>query len=154
MHELVLSRAGMSIPFNVTMIDIDDFKKLNDTRGHAAGDAALVGIGAVLQRLCAPGALVARIGGEEFVVADIAPKEQHAASAESIRHGISALPGQLTASLGCCTATLAADAAFPAFLDEMIALADAAMYRPKRAGGDQVQYVELADDGDTLSTSP
>ncbi|SDE33114.1 diguanylate cyclase (GGDEF) domain-containing protein [Mycolicibacterium neoaurum] len=153
-HELFLSRVGMPIPFNVTMIDVDDFKKLNDTRGHAAGDAALVGIGAVLQRFCAPGALVGRIGGEEFVVADIGPKEQHVAAAESIRRGISALPGQLTASLGCCTATLAAGAAFPAFLDEMIAIADAAMYRSKRAGGDRVQYVELADDGDALSTSP
>ncbi|MGW0158338.1 diguanylate cyclase domain-containing protein [Mycobacterium sp. NPDC003323] len=139
-HEMILARRGVATPVNVTMIDIDDFKALNDTHGHAAGDEALVGIGAVLQQHCGPGGVVARLGGEEFVIADTAPAELHAGTAERIRLGIAALPGRITASLGSCETTLdaRADVDYPSFLDELLAVADAAMYRSKRAGGNRI----------------
>ncbi|MFY8018595.1 MAG: diguanylate cyclase domain-containing protein [Inhella sp.] len=50
------------------LIDLDHFKQVNDERGHAAGDAALVLMGQVLQQLARPGDCVARLGGEEFVL--------------------------------------------------------------------------------------
>ena len=140
-HELVLANRGGRPSVNVTMIDIDNFKNLNDTRGHAAGDEALVGIGAVLQHNCGPDVVVGRLGGEEFVIADTAPADRHAAMAESIRVGIAALPGQITASLGTCAAVVDARAEtdLQTFLDHLIGIADAAMYRSKRAGGNRVE---------------
>ncbi|MGU3500369.1 diguanylate cyclase [Mycobacterium sp. C31M] len=141
MLALILQGRGAAMTVNVTMIDIDDFKRLNDSRGHAAGDEALVGISAVLQQYCGQASVVGRLGGEEFVVADVGPAEQHAATAERIRLGIAALPVRITASLGTCGAVIDAhsDIEYPVFLDDLINAADAAMYRSKRAGGNRVQ---------------
>ncbi|GAA2561017.1 GGDEF domain-containing protein [Mycolicibacterium diernhoferi] len=151
-HEMMLERRGGRAVVNVTMIDVDDFKKLNDTRGHAAGDEALVRIAAVLRHNCGPGVIAARLGGEEFVIADIASPERHAQIVERIRVGIAELPVQITASLGTCAAEIDGDveAEHPQFLDQLIGAADAAMYRSKRAGGNRVQHRTL----DPTSTSP
>lgn len=50
------------------MLDLDDFKGVNDTKGHAAGDAILVEVGTVLKRVCREDDIVARVGGDEFVM--------------------------------------------------------------------------------------
>ena len=52
----------------VVLVDLDEFKRLNDTCGHAAGDAALVAVAALLADLAPPGACAARLGGDEFAV--------------------------------------------------------------------------------------
>lgn len=149
-HEMLLERRGGPAEVNVTMIDVDDFKKLNDTWGHAAGDEALVGIGAVLIQHCGADAVVGRLGGEEFVIADTATAEIHAVTAERIREGIAALPVQITASLGTCGAVMATGTASdpPEFLDQLIREADLAMYQSKRAGGNRIHR------SDATSTSP
>lgn len=149
-HEMLLERRGECAAVNVTMIDIDDFKKLNDTRGHAAGDEALVGIGAVLIQNCGPDAVVGRLGGEEFVIADTASPESHAEIVERIRAGVAALPVHITASLGTCGAAIGPGAAADPteFLDQLIRAADLAMYRSKRAGGNRIHR------SDATATSP
>jgi len=55
-------------PMCVSMLDLDNFKKLNDTHGHAAGDAALVHLAKVIRRTVRPTDVIARYGGEEFVI--------------------------------------------------------------------------------------
>ncbi|MHB1929875.1 MAG: putative bifunctional diguanylate cyclase/phosphodiesterase [Acidimicrobiales bacterium] len=55
-------------PLAVVLVDLDDFKAVNDGHGHAAGDRVLVELGARLQALCRPADLVARLGGDEFAV--------------------------------------------------------------------------------------
>ncbi|WP_304118573.1 diguanylate cyclase [Mycolicibacterium bacteremicum] len=155
-HEMVLQRRGAPLPLQVTMIDIDGFKRLNDTRGHAAGDQALVAIAAVLRQQCGPDAAVGRLGGEEFVIAEVAPAPEHALVAERIRAGIAALPARITASLGTCAAVLdtRTESDFAAVLDHVIAVADTAMYRSKRAGGNRVHVSAWWACSDARSTSP
>jgi diguanylate cyclase (GGDEF)-like protein len=127
------------------MVDLDKFKKLNDTRGHAVGDAALVNVAAVLQDTSAPGAVLSRLGGEEFVIADVDTAASHALSSERIREGIAAMPFKITASLGMCSATVPAgvEVKHPEFIDRLIRAADAAMYRSKRSGGNRVMHRHL-----------
>lgn len=52
----------------LALLDIDNFKRLNDSLGHAAGDTALVALAATVSKMLRPGDLVARYGGEEFVL--------------------------------------------------------------------------------------
>jgi diguanylate cyclase (GGDEF)-like protein len=142
-HEIAVAQHGsVGVPLNVTMIDLDEFKKLNDTRGHAVGDEALVGVAAVLRDNCSDDAVVGRLGGEEFVIADSAPAADHARTVEHIRAGIAAMPFRITASLGTCSVTVEPGTSIehPEFVDRLIHVADAAMYESKRAGGDRVQH--------------
>ncbi len=134
--------AASGIRLNVTVLDLDRFKKLNDTHGHAVGDQALVSVAAVLQDNCGPGAALARLGGEEFVVADPDPAAEHGETVERIRQGIAALPVRITASLGICSAVVGPGerVTHPEFVDSLIGLADAAMYEAKRAGGDRIEH--------------
>ena len=125
------------------LLDVDHFKQFNDTHGHAAGDAALVAVGEVVRSTLRAGDLAARLGGEEFVVLlNHSSPGQGAAFAERLRAAIAAAlitvagrdaPARVTASLG-----LAAVPAGQGELDELLHLADQAMYRAKNSGRDRV----------------
>src|SRR5690606_22473211 len=82
------SRAGYLGSGSIALlhIDLDRFKQINDTLGHAAGDAMLMHAAAVLRENCRPTDFVARIGGDEFVVMREANEEDTtlAALADSI----------------------------------------------------------------------
>lgn len=67
--EVEAARANRSQqPFSIALLDIDNFKKLNDTRGHSAGDQALIHLVRVIKDLLRPTDTVARYGGEEFIL--------------------------------------------------------------------------------------
>jgi diguanylate cyclase (GGDEF)-like protein len=126
----------------VVMIDLDNFKLLNDSSGHAAGDRALVAIGQLIQQNCRESAVVARAGGEEFLVVDVLTDTGISAVAEKIRASIAGSPYLITASVG--TANAALDDPDPLagvhLVDNLIAVADEAMYEAKRAGGDGIRH--------------
>jgi len=68
-HEMfVEAHQEQKVPCSLIMCDLDHFKKVNDTYGHQAGDAAIQSIATLLKGACRPGDLVARYGGEEFVM--------------------------------------------------------------------------------------
>jgi len=127
-------RQGTSL--SLMFIDIDKFKALNDTYGHAAGDAVLRGLGRVLRETARETDLVARFGGEEFcvVVANTAVSEVKLA-AERLREAVAGAdfryeqtPLNVTISVG--VAELMPD-------DDLVSLltrSDAALYASKRAG--------------------
>lgn len=129
-------------PLSLMMIDIDDFKPFNDTRGHLAGDDALRLIGRTIREAVRTIDIVARYGGEEFAV--ILPQTDKRASrfiAERIRREVEGTvfphkelpPARLTISLGI--------AAFPEDakgLTDLINLADKALYRAKALGKNRV----------------
>lgn len=125
----------------VIVLDLDRFKRINDTFGHQAGDEVLVRVGASVEAVCGSSATVARYGGEEFLVfdlyADIAAAH---AAAESVRDAIALAPGEpgVTASIGVATCPTAATMSDTEAISEMIDRSDAAMYQAKAAGGDRV----------------
>lgn len=67
-EELCRLKRNPSGALSVIVVDVNEFKKLNDTQGHAAGDAALTAVGKVLETLIRTEDVACRIGGDEFVV--------------------------------------------------------------------------------------
>ncbi len=124
-------------PFSLLMMDVDHFKKVNDTYGHQAGDEVLAGVAAVLQESTREVDCAARYGGEEFVM--LLPETPIAGAldvAERIRTRLAqeTFPGgAVTLSIG--VAEFPADGETPEFV---LRAADAALYRAKRDGRDRV----------------
>jgi len=133
-------------PLGILMLDLDHFKKFNDTYGHEAGDTILREVGAFLIKSIRVEDTVCRFGGEEFVIVlPTASAEASRARAERIRSKLRELTvlhqglsmGKITISVG--VAALPANGTSAA---ELLAAADAALYRAKRAGRDQVMVAE------------
>ena len=116
------------------LIDVDGFKVVNDTHGHAVGDEVLIRTARRIRDSVRSDAVVVRWGGEEFLVVDRIPAAQAAGVAERIRTAVSA-PARpvVTASIGLATCTRPGSD-----LAEVITAADVAMYRAKARGGDRV----------------
>ena len=134
------ARAAQSL--GVLMIDLDHFKKFNDTYGHDAGDVVLRETGASLTKGIRAEDFVCRFGGEEFVVIlPTADPETSRARAERLRSKMRELTIMYQGkSLGMVTISVGV-AAFPAHgtsPKELMAAADAALYEAKRGGRDQV----------------
>jgi diguanylate cyclase (GGDEF)-like protein len=138
-YGLLLRRREGPSYLSVAMIDLDNFKRLNDTHGHSIGDQG------ALRLACPPTSLIARFGGEEFVVADTYRSDDLLDIAQQLRMAIAAIDFPVTASIGIATAPLAASFA-PAereLIDDIVNLADTAMYAAKHAGGNQSRSAHL-----------
>ncbi len=138
------SRSGR--PFSVVLIDLDKFKGVNDTMGHFEGDLVLARVGRLLEQKSRQSNVVARYGGDEFIV--LMPEtdaEQAQVLAERLRQWLAGDPmlaeHHITGSFGV--------ASFPMHgfsIEDIIRVADAGMYVSKRSGGNLVstaqEYVE------------
>lgn len=116
------------------LIDVDDFKWVNDNLGHAAGDEVLIRTARRIRDSVGPDAVVVRWGGEEFLVVDRIPARQAEVVADRVRAAVAA-PGEpaVTVSIGVASSDRPDTA-----LDGVIAAADRAMYEAKGHGGDRV----------------
>ncbi len=132
-------RRGTQLAF--LMVDIDDFKRVNDTYGHLVGDVVLREVAAIIQHSVREMDLVGRYGGEEFsVVLPEAALELGVQIAERIRQviertAIQAYDERVTVTVSVGAAFLPEDAASA---DKLIERADQAMYEAKRAGRNRV----------------
>ena len=138
-------RAGR--PLSVAMLDLDHFKRFNDTFGHAAGDLALRTVADQFKSKMRAGDVVCRYGGEEFVIIFVEMTLQNAIHRmEGFRESIKKLVieyqghslGQLTVSVGI--------ASFPEYgtsPEVLLKAADDALYRAKQNGRDRVIVIEL-----------
>jgi len=135
--------------YGVLLIDVDRFKAINDRLGHAAGDEVLKGVAQTLQKNLREHDLVARFGGEEFLVIlpDTVPAEALIA-AERLRIGVMSTPfafeGEslpVTVSVGIACNNQGQDP------QHAVSLADAALYRAKRDGRN---LSRLATEGETM----
>ena len=126
-------------PLSLLVLDIDHFKKINDTLGHAAGDAALRGLGERLHRSVRTEDVVARFGGEEFAViargimaaGALLLAERMRETIAKLRIPFEATTISFTVSIGIVTR----DAKRPFDnVDELFKAADAALYKAKQSG--------------------
>jgi diguanylate cyclase (GGDEF)-like protein len=129
-------------PVSLILLDIDDFKLINDSRGHLAGDAVLHSVAATLAEVIREIDLAARYGGEEFAVllpqtgpdgaANLAERLRTEIAARSIRFGTEEITG-VTASFGVAAGPVNEQTQI-----DLIASADAALYQAKREGKNHV----------------
>lgn len=147
LNNIVMDSALTGTSFAVMVIDIDRFKSVNDRWGHAAGDAVLCEVGARLTQALRQGDLLARIGGEEFVVAlPNANLGEARAVAERLRHAIKdapfALPkdisAQVTISIGLSLAIANGDTAPEAMVQLALGAADEALMVSKSEGRNKI----------------
>ena len=129
---LRVSRTGLTL--GMLLIDIDHFKSVNDLHGHLAGDEVIRKVGSTLQQGVRPADVLARFGGEEFVILmrDVGLREVEA-TAERLRLGIASLPGlagamAVTVSIGVTVSQLEDTA------DSFLSRCDDALYLAKRSG--------------------
>ena len=134
------SRSGR--PISVVIIDLDKFKEVNDSLGHLEGDLVLARVGRLLEQRCRQSNVVARYGGDEFII--LMPEtgvEQAQILAERLRLWLATDPmmqeHHITGSFGV--------ASFPVHgisAEDIIRVADSGMYMSKRAGGDRVSTAD------------
>lgn len=128
-------------PLSVAMIDIDDFKAINDRLSHAVGDAVLRTVARVLRDNCRVSDLVARYGGEEFTIVMIETGPDSAVGlADKLRRRVQAFPWPTVhAELSAVTVSVGvAGTALDDLRRDLLAEADAALYRAKRGGKNRV----------------
>ena len=139
------SRSGR--PFSVVLIDLDKFKEVNDSKGHFEGDLLLARVGRLLEQKSRQSNVVARYGGDEFIV--LMPEtgsEQAQVLAERLRQWLANDPmlaeNHITGSFGV--------ASFPIHgfsIEDIIRVADAGMYVSKRSGGNLVSTAQEFAEG-------
>jgi diguanylate cyclase (GGDEF)-like protein len=126
----------------VMMVDLDDFKRINDTHGHAVGDSVLRAVADLLRDHTPADGAICRAGGEEFLIAMTAARDRPPSVAPALCRAIGNLPHSVTASVGTATIELhhLAEPHRADLVGRLIDSADAAMYVAKRNGGNQVHH--------------
>ncbi|WP_170568877.1 sensor domain-containing diguanylate cyclase [Ruegeria atlantica] len=142
-------------PLSLIAVDVDHFKKFNDTHGHDAGDMVLRAVGSALEQGCDRDEIACRIGGEEFmlILPDNTPEDtmtraeqlRQAVEAVSVRYGEKSLP-RITISVG--VAHYPAHGTMP---QDLMRAADDALYLAKDKGRNQVQ---IANGAASISHAP
>ncbi|UKS26819.1 diguanylate cyclase [Paenibacillus sp. HWE-109] len=145
-NDQLLAHIAAGHTCSTMMLDIDHFKKINDTYGHLIGDRVLHHVAALLKKYARGDTLVARYGGEEFILLALRRNAQDSvALAEDIRECIQNEPyvsGQLTVQL---TASIGVAEYSPTLeygtmiLEDMVSRADHALYRAKSGGRNRVE---------------
>ncbi|CAA0100228.1 Phytochrome-like protein cph2 [BD1-7 clade bacterium] len=141
-----------SQPLSVVLLDVDHFKRFNDTYGHQMGDDCLIQVASALQsQTCRSTDLLARYGGEEFMLilpntdqtgaALIAEKVRAAIEALAIEHTQSSIGNTVTISVGAATAIPDSQNT----IEKLINAADQALYRAKHDGRNRVCLGDIND---------
>jgi diguanylate cyclase (GGDEF)-like protein len=145
LHAEAARAERLETPLSVVLADLDEFKEVNDVRGHAVGDEVLRIFAAVLRETLRESDVAGRWGGEEFLLLLPGADEEGAAQlAERVRISLAAraipsVPGlRVTASFGV------AEYAGETNTEQLVEAADGALYRAKRAGKDRVERAARA----------
>lgn len=137
MAEAMIRSHQYDLPFSVMLLDLDSFKKVNDTYGHLAGDAVLQALRSIAANALRPQDTPGRWGGEEFLV--LLP-ETEAAEAEALAEKLRSSVGEYEFSDGLhCTISIGVAQMRPGDTpDTLVHRADTALYRAKKEGKNRV----------------
>jgi diguanylate cyclase (GGDEF)-like protein len=130
LRELIAASEESGSPFSLALLDVDDFKRVNDSYGHPTGDELLVQLAALLEKI--EGAQAFRFGGDEFAVLCELDEMSCFRAVENLQHQVAALRtpgGAVTISVGIATYPSHADSA-----EELQRTADGALYWSKHHG--------------------
>lgn len=135
-------------PFTLITLDLDHLKKINDSYGHVVGDEAIKQIGAILKKNARSVDIAARFGGEEFsIILPGIELEGALIAAERLRTAIFEVPVResipLSASIGVATFLKHTES-----MDELLELADQAMYSAKKNGRNRVEIANKQEEAD------
>jgi diguanylate cyclase (GGDEF)-like protein len=145
--QVIRDRAGRR-PISLLAFDLDHFKAINDRYGHKAGDEVLKSFAEVMRSVAGPQALLARIGGEEFVALlpdHDGPRAKEVGEtivtrfARTIAHRVDAVAIQATVSVGLAQSESEAPA-----LADLLAAADQALYCANSLGGNRLEWTQTA----------
>ena len=139
-HSEIERRIGMQIPFSIIFLDVDDFKKINDTYGHEVGDIVLKRIAQIIKNNFRVGDICVRWGGEEFVIAlsgaglDVAQK-----NAEILRQEVENTKLKINGHDLSTTISLGIIEDENETLTDLLEKADKAMYKAKSRGKNRIE---------------
>ncbi len=139
-------------PLSIILVDLDYFKRVNDTMGHMAGDQTLKETGAIFQRSVRSYDWVGRYGGEEFLL--ILPGSDFEAAyarAEDLRETLASMVIGEDDKTFCVTASFGVASGYPTNHEAMIQIADAALYRAKSNGRNCVVATQINPGGTPLA---
>jgi diguanylate cyclase (GGDEF)-like protein len=141
----LLAANNRALCLSVLMLDLDNFKRVNDTYGHPTGDRILIAVADSLRRIGGDGTVIARVGGEEFLVAETIGTQEALETAEAMRLAIATTPWSVTASLGVSSIRLSSgnENLDRQTIERLVETADVAMYEAKRAGGNQIRHADM-----------
>jgi diguanylate cyclase (GGDEF)-like protein/PAS domain S-box-containing protein len=152
LHRAIERSRRARSPFALLLLDVDNFKVLNDSLGHSAGDRLLVELSRRISGVLGPGESVARLGGDEFVVLvedledvpDAVRAATRIADVARARHTVGSLATQVTLSIGVATSEPGATGVEVAGggAESLLAHADAALYEAKRRGRNRIELFE------------
>lgn len=151
-NEALARMASHGQPFSVLMLDLDRFKAVNDSLGHAIGDSLLKAVGERLRRMVRDLDVVARLGGDEFAVIQIADTNQRDQVTVLANRVLAALTEPydidgrkivVGTSIGISMAPKDADSA-----DALVRHADLALYKAKSEGRNRYRFFETAMEAD------
>jgi diguanylate cyclase (GGDEF)-like protein len=141
----LLDNVSTARPGALLLIDIDNFKQVNDLYGHTAGDRLLVTLSEIIRSVLPEGALAARLGGDEFVILlRNASNEQIVGLGNALREQFHHAAAQAFATPQAVTLSIGANLFDhpPASLAALIEQGDAALYQSKRGGRDSIRLVD------------
>jgi diguanylate cyclase (GGDEF)-like protein len=141
----VLREVSTTRPGALLLIDIDNFKPVNDLYGHTAGDQLLVALSEMIRSVLPEGALAARLGGDEFIILlNNASTERIVEMGNALREQFYSTASQTFVTPAAVTLSIGATLFDhpPASLATLIEQGDAALYESKRGGRDSVRLVD------------
>ena len=149
---LLAASLAQATPLSLVMLDLDDFKRLNDAHGHTVGDKALVAVGKLLREGLRESDVVCRVGGEEFAM--LLPTSTAAAATERLETMLAACRGAAANAIGKDAAGLTFSAGVAqapehgTTIDELMIAADRLLYSAKRKGRARIEVGNTDGSGD------
>jgi diguanylate cyclase (GGDEF)-like protein len=146
----LLESVSAARPGALLLMDVDNFKLVNDLYGHSAGDRLLVALSEIIRSALPKGALVARLGGDEFVMLlSDTSSEQILALGRTLREAFHSIASETFSTPQPVTLSIGANlfSQPPPSLAALLERSDAALYESKRGGRNRIQLVDQSLEG-------